>query len=72
MTDRVSRHKNIVFPGHKHANLYDVCLIEPAVRQAPEQWCVFKPMWPDDPAEEARLAERALRDHAAAAEGVAS
>ena len=34
ITDRVSRHKNIDFPGHKHANLYDVCLVEPAVRQA--------------------------------------
>jgi lauroyl/myristoyl acyltransferase len=33
-----------------------------AVREAPEQWCVFKPIWPDDPAEEALLAERALRD----------
>ena len=36
-----------------------------AVRVAPEQWCVFKPMWPDDPAEEALLAERAGRDLAA-------
>ncbi|HSW40879.1 MAG TPA: hypothetical protein VLM76_00005, partial [Patescibacteria group bacterium] len=27
--------------------------LEAAVREAPEQWCVFKPMWPDDPAEEA-------------------
>jgi lauroyl/myristoyl acyltransferase len=44
---------------------------EPAVRQAPGQWCVFKPMWPDDPAEEALLAERALRDHAGAAQGAA-
>ncbi|HSW43020.1 MAG TPA: hypothetical protein VLM76_10965, partial [Patescibacteria group bacterium] len=40
--------------------------LEAAVREAPEQWCVFKPMWPDDPAEEAGLAERALRDLAAA------
>jgi KDO2-lipid IV(A) lauroyltransferase len=33
--------------------------LEPVIREAPEQWCVFKPMWPDDPAEEAQLAERA-------------
>ncbi|HUL00738.1 MAG TPA: FAD-dependent oxidoreductase [Nitrospirota bacterium] len=33
VTDAVSRHKNIEFPGHKHANLYDVSLIEPAVRK---------------------------------------
>jgi hypothetical protein len=31
--DNVSRHKNIEFPGHKHANLYDVSKIEPAVRK---------------------------------------
>ncbi len=33
ITDRVSRHKNIEFPGHKHANLYDISLIEPAVKK---------------------------------------
>ena len=33
--------------------------LEPVIREAPEQWCVFKPMWPEEPAEEARLAERA-------------
>jgi len=38
--------------------------LEPAVREAPEQWCVFKPMWPDDPAEEALLADRAGGDRA--------
>lgn len=31
--DNNSRHKNIEFPGHKHANLYDVANIEPAVRK---------------------------------------
>lgn len=31
--DAQSRHKNIDFPGHKHASLYDVALIEPAVRE---------------------------------------
>lgn len=31
LTDRLARHKNIEFPGHKHASLYDVSLIEPAV-----------------------------------------
>jgi len=34
LADAVSRHKNIEFPGHKHANLYNVALIEPAVRAA--------------------------------------
>jgi pyruvate/2-oxoglutarate dehydrogenase complex dihydrolipoamide dehydrogenase (E3) component len=29
--DNNSRHKNIEFPGHKHANLYDISKIEPAV-----------------------------------------
>jgi KDO2-lipid IV(A) lauroyltransferase len=33
--------------------------LEPIIRAVPEQWCVFKPMWPDDPAEEAALAARA-------------
>jgi hypothetical protein len=32
--DKQSRHQNIEFPGHKHASLYDVALIEPAVRKA--------------------------------------
>lgn len=32
IADEVSRHKNIEFPGHKHASLYDVSKIEPAVR----------------------------------------
>jgi len=31
--DRVARHTNIEFPGHKHANLYDVGRIEPEVRR---------------------------------------
>lgn len=30
--DRTARHKNIEFPGHQHASLYDVVKIEPAVR----------------------------------------
>ncbi len=32
--DRFSRHRNIDFPGHSHASLYDVALIEPGVRNA--------------------------------------
>ncbi len=32
ITDKTSRHKNIDFPGHKHASLYDVNIIEPIVR----------------------------------------
>jgi len=33
LTDENSRHKNIDFPGHKHAWLYDVNKIEPAVEK---------------------------------------
>ena len=31
ITDKLSRHKNIEFPGHKHAWLYDVNKVERAV-----------------------------------------
>jgi hypothetical protein len=31
LTDENSRHVNMEFPGHKHANLYDVALMEPMV-----------------------------------------
>jgi len=31
LTDRLSRHTNIAFPGHSHASLYDVLKIEPEV-----------------------------------------
>ena len=34
ITDENTRHRNIDFPGHKHASLYDVSTIEPAVRKA--------------------------------------
>jgi hypothetical protein len=33
LTDQNARHVNIEFPGHKHANLYDVSLMEPTVRR---------------------------------------
>ena len=33
VTDCVARHRNIDFHGHKHASLYDVSLIEPAVKK---------------------------------------
>lgn len=33
LADQVARHTNIEFPGHKHASLYDVALMEPAVRR---------------------------------------
>ncbi|KYZ76576.1 FAD-dependent oxidoreductase [Anaerosporomusa subterranea] len=33
IADKVARHKNIEFPGHKHVTLYDVALIEPAVKK---------------------------------------
>ena len=31
--DQNCRHRNIEFPGHKHASLYDIALIEPAIRR---------------------------------------
>lgn len=33
VADSVSRHRNMSFPGHSHASLYDVAKIEPAVRR---------------------------------------
>jgi hypothetical protein len=33
LCDRISRHRNLAFPGHAHASLYDVALAEPAVRK---------------------------------------
>lgn len=38
--DAVARHKNIEFPGHKHATLYDVCKIEPVVRRVLDHYGV--------------------------------
>jgi len=37
VTDSVARHKNINFPGHKHASLYDIAKIEPAVKNTLEE-----------------------------------
>ncbi|WP_371369326.1 hypothetical protein SRRS_25410 [Sporomusa rhizae] len=36
--DKVARHKNIEFPGHKHVTLYDVAHIEPAIRKVLESY----------------------------------
>ncbi len=33
LADQNARHANIEFPGHKHANLYDVACMEPMVRR---------------------------------------
>jgi len=33
LADQAARHTNVEFPGHKHATLYDVALIEPLVRR---------------------------------------
>ena len=33
LTDQLARHKKVDFPGHRHASLYDIYLIEPAVRE---------------------------------------
>jgi len=35
-------------------------VLEAGIRLAPEQWCVFKPIWPDDPGEVARLESLAV------------
>lgn len=37
ITDQASRHKNVDFPGHRHASLYDVHKIEPLVRSKLEK-----------------------------------
>jgi len=37
LADENARHVNIEFPGHAHANLYDVCLMEPMVRRYLEE-----------------------------------
>ncbi|MBQ9961412.1 MAG: FAD-dependent oxidoreductase [Firmicutes bacterium] len=33
ITDKLALHKNVDFPGHKHASFYDVAMIEPEVRR---------------------------------------
>lgn len=33
ITDKLSRHVNVDFPGHQHASLYDVIKVEPYVRR---------------------------------------
>ena len=33
LMDQAARHKNVDFPGHKHASLYDVSLMEPSVKR---------------------------------------
>ncbi|MTV48878.1 FAD-dependent oxidoreductase [Heliobacillus mobilis] len=38
--DETARHKNMEFPGHKHATLYDVAKIEPAVRRVLDKLAV--------------------------------
>ncbi|MDD4564053.1 MAG: FAD-dependent oxidoreductase [Eubacteriales bacterium] len=37
ITDKLSRHVNIDFPGHKHASLYDVIKVEPHVKRLLEE-----------------------------------
>lgn len=37
ITDRLSTHKNVDFPGHSHASFYDVALVEPEVRRLVKQ-----------------------------------
>lgn len=33
ITDKLSTHRNVDFPGHEHASFYDVAMVEPAVRR---------------------------------------
>jgi threonine dehydrogenase-like Zn-dependent dehydrogenase len=33
LADQVARHTDVTFPGHEHATLYDVALMEPAVQR---------------------------------------
>ena len=33
LTDKCARHKDIDFPGHNHATIYNVTKVEPAVRR---------------------------------------
>jgi len=47
LTDDCARHTNMEFPGHKHASLYDVTVMEPVVRrhlqeQGVEIWTVAR------------------------------
>jgi len=47
LMDRVARHTGVEFPGHKHASLYDVALMEPLVRrylleQGVELWLISR------------------------------
>ena len=37
ITDKLSRHVNVDFPGHRHASLYDVMKVEPQVRRLLEE-----------------------------------
>jgi hypothetical protein len=38
--DANARHRGIEFPGHKHASLYDVTVIEPAIRRILQEFSV--------------------------------
>ena len=47
LADRAARHTNVDFPGHQHASLYDVALMEPLVRshlleQGVELWMMAR------------------------------
>lgn len=39
-SDAVSRHRDLAFPGHKHASLYDVTKIEPAIKRVLQSYGV--------------------------------
>jgi len=47
-------------PGELARAMQEIAtMLEAGIRLAPEQWCVFKPIWPDDPDEVAKLESRA-------------
>ncbi|HYG59639.1 MAG TPA: FAD-dependent oxidoreductase, partial [Symbiobacteriaceae bacterium] len=39
-SDRVARHKDVIFPGHRHATLYDVTKIEPEIKRVLQSYGV--------------------------------
>ncbi|WP_053957359.1 FAD-dependent oxidoreductase [Inediibacterium massiliense] len=65
VTDQASRHVNIEFPGHKHANLYDVCKVEPMVRKLLQEMGIdlqFKSRVVDVEVKDQRIASIVLQD----------
>jgi hypothetical protein len=58
LTDENSRHVNMEFPGHKHANLYDVALMEPMVARYLVEKSVK--VWTVSRAQKIKMADRKI------------